>query len=376
MIVILFLFMTVTFLIIQAMPGDIAGLYIDPKVTPEAREAMRKAFGLDQPLHIQYVRYMASAFTGNFGISFSHYPTPVWEIILQRLPRTVVLFLTSTIVSFYIGFAAGKVIAWRSGGKADHAATLVGITFWTAFYPLLALIVIWIFGYRLGWLPLNQFIDPMRWLAAPISANAVFERMLWTGAGFCAAVGLIYLAAYRFVSRPAQRRLLLRFGTLAAASIPVAAWALSPYGTYAWDILRHMILPVLTLALINFGGTMLLTRDSMLETIREDYVTAARAKGLPERVVRDRYAARTALLPVVTSFALNLGGVAGGGVVTETVFSWPGLGQTLLDASIMMDYPLAIGAFTFTGIFVLFAHLVADVLYAVLDPRLRTGAGV
>ncbi len=119
------------------------------------------------------------------------------------------------------------------------------------------------------------------------------------------------------------------------------------------------------------AGTMLLTRNSMLETIREDYIMVARAKGLPEKVVRDRHAARNALLPVVTSFVFSLAFAIDGGVIIEGIFSWPGMGQTLLSAVLSEDMPLAIGAFVFVGIFALVAHLVADVLYVFLDPRIR-----
>ena len=137
------------------------------------------------------------------------------------------------------------------------------------------------------------------------------------------------------------------------------------------DIVKHMVLPVLTLTLISFAGTMLLTRNSMLETMREDFVMAARAKGLPERDVRDKHVARNALLPVVTSFIFSLAFAVDGGVITEAIFSWPGMGQTLVAAALSEDLPLAVGAFVFVGLFVLVAHLVADVLYAYLDPRIR-----
>ena len=142
-------------------------------------------------------------------------------------------------------------------------------------------------------------------------------------------------------------------------------------GHLAWDIIMHMVLPVATLTLISFAGTMLLTRNSMLETMREDYVLAARAKGLPDKQVRDRHVARKALLPVVTSFVFSLAFAIDGGVIIETVFSWPGMGQTLVEAAVAEDLPLAVGAFVFVGIFVLVAHLVADVLYVYLDPRIR-----
>ena len=142
-------------------------------------------------------------------------------------------------------------------------------------------------------------------------------------------------------------------------------------GHLAWDIIMHMVLPVATLTLISFAGTMLLTRNSMLETMREDYVLAARAKGLPDKQVRDRHVARNALLPVVTSFVFSLAFAIDGGVIIESVFSWPGMGQTLVEAAVTEDLPLAVGAFVFVGIFVLVAHLAADLLYAYLDPRIR-----
>ncbi|MDP6513670.1 MAG: ABC transporter permease, partial [SAR202 cluster bacterium] len=134
---------------------------------------------------------------------------------------------------------------------------------------------------------------------------------------------------------------------------------------------RHMVLPVATLTLNSFAGTMLLTRNSMLETMREDYVLAARAKGLSDKSVRDRHVARNALLPVVTSFVFSLAFAVDGGVIIETVFSWPGMGRTLVSASLSEDLPLAVGAFVFVGIFVLIAHLAADILYVYLDPRIR-----
>jgi peptide/nickel transport system permease protein len=150
-----------------------------------------------------------------------------------------------------------------------------------------------------------------------------------------------------------------------------AVWSFSGSSYLAWDIVKHMVLPVATLTLISFAGTMLLTRNSMLETMREDYVLAARAKGLSEKQVRDKHVARNALLPVVTSFVFSLAFAVDGGVIIESVFSWPGMGSTLVSASLSEDLPLAVGAFVFVGIFVLLAHLAADIMYVYLDPRIR-----
>ncbi|HPO58069.1 MAG TPA: ABC transporter permease, partial [Anaerolineaceae bacterium] len=145
------------------------------------------------------------------------------------------------------------------------------------------------------------------------------------------------------------------------------------YGIYAGDILYHMVLPIALLVLVNFAGTMLLTRTTMLETLREDYIMAARAKGLSEKAVRDKHAARNALLPVLTSLIISLPFILAGGIITETIFSWEGMGLALLDASNNNDIPMVMGAFLFIGTLALFAHLVADILYAFLDPRIRYG---
>ena len=162
-------------------------------------------------------------------------------------------------------------------------------------------------------------------------------------------------------------------GVVVAAAVSAGAWAATDIGGLAADIIKHMVLPVLTLTLISFAGAMLVMRNSMLETMREDYVLAARAKGLPDKVVRDKHAARNALLPVVTSFVFSLAFAIDGGVITETIFAWPGMGFTLVDATTKEDLPLAVGAFVVTGTLALIAHLVADVLYAYLDPRIRYG---
>ncbi|MEW6045560.1 MAG: ABC transporter permease [Bacillota bacterium] len=375
-VVTLIVYMTVTYFILQAMPGDITILFTqNPRITAEVRQELAYRLGLDQPWYLQYLNYMKNIFTGNLGVSFSQYPRPVWDIIAERAPRTVVLFFTATVVSFYIGFLLGRIIAWHRGTRFDYAATAAGVTFWTAFYPLLGLIMMWLFAYTLQLVPLNQFITPAIWRDARLSSNQVFGMMLANMALFS---GLL-LVGYGFgIPRigTVSGRVLTEIGLWGGGLLATGAWwAQSGLARYALDILSHMVLPVATLSLVSFGGSMLLMRDSMLETIREDYVMAARARGLPERTVRDRYAARTALLPVITSLTLSIGFVVSGGIVTETVFSWPGLGLTLLEAARLYDYPLATGAFAFTGIFVVVAHIVADILHALLDPRLRVVGG-
>jgi peptide/nickel transport system permease protein len=184
------------------------------------------------------------------------------------------------------------------------------------------------------------------------------------------------LVISRRVPERSTARLARRGGYLLAVLILAGFWLLrSDMRPYAVDILHHTILPVVTLALVAFAGTMLLTRSSMLETLKEDYILTARAKGVPEADIRDHHAARNALLPVITSFILGLAFIIGGGVVTETIFSWPGMGSLLLTATVIEDVPLATGALGFIGILALMAHLLVDILYNVLDPRVRISAG-
>ena len=366
----LFLIISLSFFLIQAQPGDYTSVYAqNPDIPPEVRSQIQAAFGLDKPLGEQYLIHIKNSFTGNFGVSFGHYPRTVMDVIKERLPRTAVLFLTATVISFYLGFVLGKIMAWRRGGLMEYTATISGATLFTVFTPWFALMMIWIFAFKLDWFPLGKFLDPLLWRDAPVAANDVFNNMLITAGGFSVFIFLALIAS-RKVGGRRWRGWLLPLVGFGAADV-FLAWAVSGMGYLAADILKHMVLPIGTLTLISFAGTMLLTRNSMLETLREDFVMAARAKGRPENVVRDKHAARNALLPVVTSLVYSLAFAIDGGVIIETIFSWPGMGMTLLQAVRSEDLPLAMGAFVFIGIFALMAHLVADILYAYLDPRIR-----
>jgi peptide/nickel transport system permease protein len=253
--------------------------------------------------------------------------------------------------------------------------TIGGVLLYTVFYPWFAVIMILTFGSRLGLFPINGFLTPEKWRNAPFSGNQVFTQLI-----LCVVVAGVIAAATALLARRQDERqtarLIRRIGyPLALGSIVLFWLPQAEMRPYALDIAHHSVLPIATLTLVAFAGVMLLTRGSMLETLREDYILTARAKGVPERDIRDRHAARNALLPVVTSFVLGLAFIIGGGVVTETVFSWPGMGQLLLFSTLIEDIPLATGALGFIGILALFAHLAVDVLYATLDPRIRIQTG-
>ncbi len=366
----LLLFQAVTYFLIDAQPGDIADLLAhDPSIPPGERDRLRAELGLDRPPVERFVKYIGNFYTGNLGVSFNEYPRQVTDIIKERLPRTLVLFFTASIVSFWAGFMSGKILAWRRGSFVEYASTIVGVTLYTVFTPWFALMMIWLFSVQLGWLPAGKFLSPEVWITAPISANAVFGRLIATG-----FVGLTVMLAGFIISNKVTRKIRVPL-RVASIIVPLSGallyWTLNGLGVWGGDMLQHLVLPVLTVTLIAYGGNMLLTRTSMLETLREDYILTARAKGLPDKVVRDRHAARNALLPVWTGLVFSIGRSISGGIITETIFSWPGLGLTLLNASLVADIPVAMGTLTVIAILTLVSHLVADIGYAFLDPRIR-----
>ncbi len=374
----LFIFQTLLFVILTAMPGDVTNrMFNNPDIPPEAVERAKESLGLNDPILVQYARWWRNFITGDLGVSFSEYPTPVINIIKERVPRTLTLFLTATLIQFIVGFSAGRILAWRRGGLIEYGSTLIGVLLFTIFVPWFGLMMIFVFGARLRWLPLGKFLDPGIWSTAQIpglansasKGNFVFTWMLVT-ASILLLLWLALLALTRKLNSFQRSRTLVA-GTLGLVGIAVGAWMFSGIGYLAWDIIKHMILPVATVTLVGFGGTMLLTRQTMLDTLREDYILTARAKGAPESVVRNKHAARNALLPVLTNLIIGLPFTLSGGIITETIFSWPGMGRTLLAATGAEDVPLIMGVFSFIGILALTAHLVADLTYALLDPRIR-----
>lgn len=378
-IVTLLVFQTLLFLILDARPGDITTQYmLNPDFTEEQREALRVRLGLDKPPLQRYLQWLANFATGNLGISSAHYPRTVVDVLLERAPRTVFLFLTSTLVQFLVGFSLGRILAWQRGGVIEYGTTFVGVVLYTVFTPWFGLMMIVIFGSVLDIFPLGKFLDPVLWRHASVSANAIFYSLLLTATVYAALMVVVLIVTRKMSSK--QRTLVRLVGWLALTGAIVGAWALfgqtpdpeaPSFGRLAVDMVWHLILPVINITLVGFGGTMLMTRSTMLETLREDYILTARAKGLSEKVVRDRHAARNALLPVFTSLIISLPFVLSGGIITESVFSWPGMGLTLLQASQGEDIPLAMGALSFIGIVALVSHFLADIMYALLDPRVR-----
>jgi len=304
---------TINFFIPRMMPGDpVAALLArsQGRIDSSAEDAIRTLFGLDQEgsLWQQYVDYWNLLLHGNLGISFMNFPTPVADVIRQSLPWTIGLVGIATIISFVVGTLIGTGIGWRRGTWAD--ALLPISTFFSAVpYFWLGLIAIALFSVTLGWFP----------------ANGSYERSL----------------------------------------IP----AFTP--EFIGSVIRYGTLPALTVVVSSIAGWILGMRNMMVTVSSEDYVTVAQAKGLSERSVVFGYAARNAILPQMSSFALSLGFIVGGTLIMEMVFSYQGIGFLLYQAVGNHDYPLMQGCFLVITLAVLVANLFADVAYAVLDPRTR-----
>lgn len=310
-VIIFFVILTVLFVLFRLAPGDPVSRMVDPDMTPEDAAYLISQLGLDQPLWTQYFYYVTNFFKGQFGESF-HYGQPVVEIIGDRLPNTILLFTTATVLSALVGIFLGKIASWHKGKKTDTVLTIGALVTHTLFLPWIALILIWMFAYKLDWFPITGMISEDIWLDP---SSGLLRKAL--------------------------------------------------------DVGHHMVLPLSTLFLFHFGTYLLVMRNCMLETLKEDYILTARAKGLEEKVIRNRHAAPNAALPVVTTVGLSLAFSINGGALTETIFTWPGIGRELVFAVSQNDYPLAQATFLLITMVVLISNLVVDVLYAYLDPRIR-----
>jgi peptide/nickel transport system permease protein len=288
--------------------------------------------------------------------------------------------ITFYLIGYMIG-GEGSSRIFRVHGQMFEGEGVVETVLWTVVIPILMVLAMMGLDIVLRYMPLNQFINPELWKNSPFSSQKVFLDLLWSGLFIIAAYVIALAASIKQKTKTAKRRWFWTIMTIAFVVLAIW-WINAKYvdprtmqvhymGKYAVDIIMHMVLPILTLTILSFAGSMLVMRDTMLEIIKEDYVTTARAKGLPDYVVRDKHAARNALLPLVTNFVISLGFTVSGGIITETMFSWPGMGMAYLEALRSQDIPLLVGLLVFTGIFVLFAHLIADILYAFLDPRIR-----
>lgn len=304
---ILFCVTVIVFLFINLAPGDPYTQRLDPSVSAQVREEMLEKMGYYDPIHIKYLKWIRDICHGDFGYSIK-YKKPVWDVIGERLPNTIILGVSALILSTVIAIPAGKTSATKRNSVFDYIGTIlsfIGISIPAFFFGLLL-----IKGVSFD---LKLF---------PISG------MVTVGAGY-------------------------------------QGWA------HIKDVALHLVLPTVVLALLQTATLMRYTRSSMLEVLDQDYIRTARAKGLSEAAVVNKHAFKNALLPIITVLSIQIPTIFSGAVLTETIFVWPGIGRLSYTAILDRDYPLIMALLLLTTVIILLSNLIADILYAVVDPRIR-----
>lgn len=303
----------VSFLVIHLAPGDPTEMQLgelSPESSAQARQALRELYGLDRPLPVQYWMWLTRIARLDFGRSFAPDGRPVLDKIAERMPITLALNVVEMVIILALAVPIGVLSATRQYSRFDKATTVfVFVGFATPDFWLALLLMI-LFGVHLGW--------PISGLRSP-------------------------------------------------------TWEYLPFWAQQLDLLSHLVLPITVATFGGLAGFSRYMRQSMLEVIRQDYIQSARAKGLAERVVIGKHALRNALLPIVTILGLSLPGLIGGSVIVESIFGIPGMGQLMVQSVFQRDYPVIMGNLVIVAALTLVANLLADVSYALVDPRIRLG---
>ncbi len=307
------LILLVNFVLFRAMPGSPERILLgrNPRVSAEALAQTRERWGLDRPLFPdQLVAYVEATLQGDLGFSFAYRGKPVTAVLADRVGPTLLLFGLGELIAIFAGLAIGAYSGWKRGGLVDYVGNGISLILYSMPYFLIGMGLLVVFATGLGWFPTYGMTTPGR-----------------------SYVGLIDQAS---------------------------------------DILGHLALPLATVAIGLIGQYSILMRASVIETLSDDYVVTARAKGLREDQILWHHALPNALLPAVTLVAVNLGYVIAGAITAEKVFNWPGLGTLTVEALEARDFPVLQGVFLLLSISVVLANLAADLVYGLLDPRVRT----
>lgn len=300
--------LTLVFIISRATGDPLAELIERPEIAPETVEALKRIFGLNEPIHIQYINFLKATLSGQLGYSFN-YMRPVYNVIMEKLPYTLALLIPAITISNYFAYRLGVESGWRRGKRFDISLTSVSLFIRSTPHFWLAILFLYTFGVWLKLFPLFGVVTP----------------------------GKVFSSSWE--------------------------WLL--------DYLWHYTLPVTVLVVRSTGAMFLYIRNSLVEVLGEDYITTAKAKGLPEKVVLYKHAARNALLPSITIMGLRYAFVVDGAVLTETVFSYPGTGRLVFEAIVFRDYYLLQGAIIILTASVIIVNFIIDMLYLYLDPRVR-----
>lgn len=334
----------VTFAMLRLIPGDPARIMLGEHATEEAIARFRESAGLNDPIPVQYWRYLQRIAKGDWGRSIARNEWVTTELA-QRLPATLELSVGAMIVACTIGMAAGIVSAYKQNSPIDlvtMVGALVGVSmpvFW------LGLLLSYVFGFKLHWLP------PSARLTVGVELKTIAEAYNIHLSG---TVGGAVMAVLNFLSN------LYVFDSIVTANPDALI-----------DSIKHLILPSIALGTIPMSIIARMTRSSLLEVLGMDYIRTARAKGQHERVVLMTHAMKNAFLPIITVIGLQFGGLLSGAILTETIFSWPGMGRLVVERILARDYPTVQGAVLVIALLFVFLNLLVDVSYAYLDPRIR-----
>jgi dipeptide transport system permease protein len=318
--------MFITFVMIRLVPGDPVEVRRGERgIDPVMLEKFREEMGLNLPVVEQFWNYCKGLFQGDFGISIVS-KEPVLKEFLTLFPATIELTVCAMLFAMIIGIPAGVIAAANRGNIIDHTVMGISVTGYSMPIFWWALLLVMFVSVQLGWTPVDGRIDPIQFYIEPVTGFMLID-------------------------------------TLLAKDQPGAFW----------DALHHLILPTLALGTIPLGAIARMTRSSMLEVMGEDYVRTARAKGLSSSRVIGIHALRNALIPVITSIGLQLGQLLAGAVLTETIFSWPGVGRWLIEAIHRRDYPALQGGIMLISTVVIFVTIFVDLLYGIINPKVRHG---
>ena len=313
----------VVFVISRLTPGDPARIILGERATPEAMAQLREALGLDEPLPLQFVGYLGRAMRGDLGRSIQSNERVIVDLA-TRFPATVELTASAMLIASTVGVLTGVLAAVRQNSWFDGFSMFAALFGFSMPIFWLGIMLILLFAWQLGWFPISGRLD--------------------------FAIELQRVSNFYVIDALVTRN-----------------WAALT------DALRHLVLPAVTLSTVPLAIIARMTRSSLLEVLRQDYVRTARAKGLAERRVVLAHALRNASIPVITVIGLNVGSLLGGAILTETIFAWPGVGRLVVDAIFARDYPVVQGTVLVIAIVFVLVNLLVDLAYAYLDPRIRYG---
>ena len=326
-----FILLTLIFVIMRVIPGDPISSQLGPRGSQELKDQLRAQLGLDQSLPIQYINYLGTVARFNLGNSMVQAQRPVLDELSEALPATLELVIPAFCLMLLISILPGALAAHRHRKAVDYILRLWSIITYSMPIFWLGLMLQLLFSVRLGWLPTDHQLDPL--IQAQITPQ---------------------IAALPFHTN------IMLIDTLLIGNLPAFL-----------NVIQHLILPVFTLAIVLSGVFLRLTRVNMIETLQQDFVMASRARGVPEGRVVYRHALRNAFIPVLTLLGLQLAALFAGAVLTETTFSWPGMGLYLFERITQRDYTAVQGVVTVFAVLVSVTSLLVDMLYAFVDPRIR-----